>query len=358
MNAQSASSAALSSWRSASVAASSSSSRGLLVGAALGRQPRRLDQQQPARLEQRRLTVLRVHAAQHRQRLEPAGAAPVEHARGVAVADLDQPQLLEPPQRLADRGHVDVEIGGERPLRRQPLARGVAAGEDRLAQLGEHEIGNRGAGDRRGHCSGTVSVFGTVVSLTQGTATRRQQRARRCRWTRRRGSASFQHEFRDPSGASSWTRSARPRPLEPSLRQRLHEPLGVVRPEEQVAQAPDDHRGGSKRRRPSTAPSVCSGAMRACTLSASRRTPRRRSGATQDCTSSSRIGLTVSGASSSPSGAPFAYGRDGHKCDAAREHDAASSAQERTHAAGSSRKRRNWSAQHDRYVQGAALMTS
>src|SRR5438477_406818 len=98
----------------------------LLLGAPLGCQARGLDQQQAPRLEE----VARergVDPIGEHQRLQAARAAPVEHAGGVPVPDLDQAQLLQALERLADRRHVDRELGGESALRRQPLAGPVAA---------------------------------------------------------------------------------------------------------------------------------------------------------------------------------------------------------------------------------------
>ena len=55
-------------------------------------------------------------------------------ARSQAMADIDQAQLLQASKRLTDRREVHLQVGRERPLRRQTLARGVATRENRLAQ--------------------------------------------------------------------------------------------------------------------------------------------------------------------------------------------------------------------------------
>ena len=125
----------------ATAPASSVERVGLLLAATGRRQTGGLGEQQPARLEQRAHDVL-VDAAQQRKRVEPAGAPPVAHAHRVAVAHLDEPQLLEPLDRLADRRDVDVQVGRERPLRRQPLAGLVLPAEDRLAEAGEDLVGD------------------------------------------------------------------------------------------------------------------------------------------------------------------------------------------------------------------------
>ena len=88
-----------------------------------------------------------------REDVEAAGRAPVRDAHGVAVADLDEAELLEPLDRLADAGHVDAERGGERALRRQLLPREVAVGQQRLEQRREDAVG-----DQPG------KVFGTLMA--------------------------------------------------------------------------------------------------------------------------------------------------------------------------------------------------
>jgi hypothetical protein len=90
---------------------------GLLVRAPVRREPRGLDKQQPPRLEQRPPDA-RIYSSERPERLEPSVAPPVPDPGRVPMPHLDQPQLLEPLQRLADRCLVDLELSGERALRR------------------------------------------------------------------------------------------------------------------------------------------------------------------------------------------------------------------------------------------------
>ena len=76
------------------------------------------------------------------QQLEPAVTAPVAHPGRAALADRDQPGLLQPLERLAHAVPAGVERLAQPPLGRQRLADGVAAAEDVGAQL------RRGSGSR------------------------------------------------------------------------------------------------------------------------------------------------------------------------------------------------------------------
>src|SRR5207245_7081490 len=103
------------------------------------------------------------------ERVQAARAPPVENARRVAVAHLDQAQLLEPAERLAHGCHVDLELSRERPLRGQPVAGCIAVAENRLAQLPKDVIGYGHPRDGRGGACGvahglaSVSVFRTLA---------------------------------------------------------------------------------------------------------------------------------------------------------------------------------------------------
>ena len=93
------------------------------------------------------------------EHVEPAVGAPVAHAHRVAVADLDELELLEPLDALADGGHVHAELRRQRALGRQPLAGRVPAGED---------VG----GQRRKTWSGrdvaeAAALFGTVFQCSE-----------------------------------------------------------------------------------------------------------------------------------------------------------------------------------------------
>jgi hypothetical protein len=50
--------------------------------------------------------------------VQAARGAPVGHAHGVAVAHVDEVQLLEALDRLADRRRVEAVLAGQRALRR------------------------------------------------------------------------------------------------------------------------------------------------------------------------------------------------------------------------------------------------
>ena len=138
--------------------------RRLRLRAPRGRQPARLREQQPPRLHHRahHLDVERPGPCD--QVHEHVGAAvqpPVEHPHRVAVADLDEPELLEALHALADGGHVDAELCRQRALRRQPLARGEAAREHVGDEPVEDLVGQRGAGEGVGHET-IVPVFRTI----------------------------------------------------------------------------------------------------------------------------------------------------------------------------------------------------
>ena len=81
------------------------------------------------------------------EQVEPALRAPVEHAGRAAVADLDEPGLLQALQRLADRVAVDGERLREQALGGERLAGGVAAAQDRGAELLEDGLGDGAARD-------------------------------------------------------------------------------------------------------------------------------------------------------------------------------------------------------------------
>ena len=143
--------------------------RGLLVGAALGGQPRGLDQQQSPRPEQ--VAHDRVSSALPRidERLEPAGAPPVEHARRLAVADLDEAQLLE--SASGPRGRTPCSPRGRR---RAPAATAAShradSGQSRIASRScaktwsgteARGIGGRHSEDR----PPSVPVFRTLTTI-------------------------------------------------------------------------------------------------------------------------------------------------------------------------------------------------
>ena len=126
----------------------------LLTAAALRGEPGGLGQHQPPRLEQRgqRSGVEAAGAEEHvGDHVEAAVRAPVAHAHGVAVAHLDEPQLLEPLDGLAHRGHVHPQLGRERALGRQLLARRVAPRQQLLAEDAEDLVGDESALNGLGH---------------------------------------------------------------------------------------------------------------------------------------------------------------------------------------------------------------
>ena len=128
--------------------------RRLILVAALCGEPRGIGQQQPARLHhgahhlvvERRRPAERVH-----EHVEPAMGAPVAHPHRVAMAHVDELELLEALDALAHRGHVHAERRGQRALRGQPLAGGVATRQDVGGEAVEDLVGERRP--REFHCS-------------------------------------------------------------------------------------------------------------------------------------------------------------------------------------------------------------
>ena len=66
------------------------------------------------------------------QQLQPAVAAPVAHARGAALGDADEPRLLQPLERFADRVPARAEVLAEVAFRGQRV---VLARQDRAAEM-------------------------------------------------------------------------------------------------------------------------------------------------------------------------------------------------------------------------------
>ena len=84
---------------------------------------------------------------QARQQVEPGGALEVADRGGAALADLDQPGLRHPLERLADGRAGDAEHLGEPALAGQGLA-GLEPTVDDLGQdLVEDLVGDGAAGD-------------------------------------------------------------------------------------------------------------------------------------------------------------------------------------------------------------------
>ena len=73
--------------------------------------------------------------------VERAVRAPVAHARRVAVARLDDADLLQALERLAQGLQRHPEVGGQLALARELLARRVAAGDDGLEEVDEDALG-------------------------------------------------------------------------------------------------------------------------------------------------------------------------------------------------------------------------
>ena len=82
-------------------------------------------------LELRRGVALR---GEREQEVEPAVVAPVAHAGRAALADADQPRLLQPLERLAHGVAARAELLGQPPLGRHGGAGRERAGEDLGAQ--------------------------------------------------------------------------------------------------------------------------------------------------------------------------------------------------------------------------------
>ena len=110
------------------------------AAAALGGQPRGLGEQQPPRLEQR-AGQRRVDGDRVGEDVEAGVRTPVLHPHRIAVLDVDQPQLLQALDALAQRGHVDAEVRGKGALRREAVARRVAAIEHGGDELAEDLLG-------------------------------------------------------------------------------------------------------------------------------------------------------------------------------------------------------------------------
>ena len=123
--------------------------------AALGGQARHLAQHERARLEQ----VAQHGRPQVGQDVERAVRAPVAHARGVPVARLDHPDLLQALERLAQRLQRHPQVRGQLALARQLLTRHVAAGHDRLEEVDEDALG--GVLNSR-HAGGSLPEFRTL----------------------------------------------------------------------------------------------------------------------------------------------------------------------------------------------------
>src|SRR5439155_22263390 len=79
------------------------------------------------------------------------GRARSVRAAGAAWSDVDDPERLERPQRLADGRPSDLEAFREVALVRQARALGDLAGEDRVPNLQEHIVERpQAAGGRKG----------------------------------------------------------------------------------------------------------------------------------------------------------------------------------------------------------------
>ena len=61
--------------------------------------------------------------------------------------ELDDPERLQHPQRLAHGGAADVQLAGELALGREPVAGPDAAVGDRLLDLDDHVLERAAAGD-------------------------------------------------------------------------------------------------------------------------------------------------------------------------------------------------------------------
>ena len=69
-------------------------------------------------------------------KVQAAGRPPIQDAGGAAVADLDEPRLLETVDRLAHSVPVDSEPLAQLALGRNRIAWGQVVGEDRVTQVG------------------------------------------------------------------------------------------------------------------------------------------------------------------------------------------------------------------------------
>ena len=136
---------------------------GLGIGATLGCKPCGLDEQQPPGLHQvgddRRLAAASITSA---------SSPPERRQSSTRVAS---------PWRISTSRSCSRRLSASRTWPCSPRdprrahagwatdRRGGTAGEDRPAQALEDLVGNRDAGDRRGHAS-SVSVFGTLAMVT------------------------------------------------------------------------------------------------------------------------------------------------------------------------------------------------
>ena len=198
------------------------SSAATCSGARAGRgEPRDVDADPAARLDDRAQQLgpgAAVAGERHvREQVEPAVGAPVAHARRAAVADLDEPGLLEALERLADGVAVHGERLGEQALGRQRVAGRVAPARiaarswsNTASETGRRAIGSCCMANRI--TDWTSCVRSALVATSLG------------------GDA-------EPSQAS-------PRPPRPRHRRRRHD-----RHERRGRRAPGARRGGARRRR-------------------------------------------------------------------------------------------------------------
>src|SRR5262249_45050155 len=108
------------------------------------REPRDLAAEDAAELEQV-ADQLRLAAAERQEmldQLDAAGLHEVLHARTVALADANEPEMLELLQRFSQRRAIDAKSLRQLALRRQLRARRILTVQDQRAQLLRDLLGN------------------------------------------------------------------------------------------------------------------------------------------------------------------------------------------------------------------------
>ena len=94
------------------------------------------------------------------EQVEPAELLEVAHGGAAPVADLDQPGLGQPLQRLADGGPGDAQHLGETPLAGQGVTGGQLAVDHLAEELVEDVLGDEPAGYRfQGHAAESARLL-------------------------------------------------------------------------------------------------------------------------------------------------------------------------------------------------------
>ena len=115
----------------------------VVLRAPLSREPRQESAHQRARFDHvRQRRAVDPRRAEHpvAEQLRPGGLERIQHHRADAVACGDETQLLQPHERVLQRGAIDPQLFRQRSLRWQGGPLVVAAGKDLVSQLGGDQI--------------------------------------------------------------------------------------------------------------------------------------------------------------------------------------------------------------------------